>query len=276
MSWLSVRARAEGQQARDAIAAALIGAGAQGVQEDGDWILTYLPDDTDRDALRRSVTAASASALFECAPASELEYGKEWLPQIGVQRVGAIAVAPPWLAAEAGTTSHTIIIDPAMAFGTGEHATTRGALLLMQDVVRPGDTVADLGTGSAVLSIAAAMLGAARVAAIDVDPDATGNAELNVERNRVADRVTVLTGEAHLLLPLVAPVRVILANIISSVLLELSSLMRDALAPGGVAVVSGVLVSEREDFVRSLAADGWRVHRECAEDEWWSAVLAPR
>ena len=74
-----------------------------------------------------------------------------------------------------------------MAFGTGEHATTRGVMRLMQDVIRAGDIVADLGAGSAVLAIAAAKLGAARVAAIELDPDAIGNAEENVARNGVAD-----------------------------------------------------------------------------------------
>jgi ribosomal protein L11 methylase PrmA len=75
------------------------------------------------------------------------------------------------------------VIDPGMAFGTGDHPTTRGVVRLMQGAVRPGDLVADLGAGSAVLSIAAIKLGAARAAAIEFDPDAIGNAEENVARN---------------------------------------------------------------------------------------------
>ena len=146
----------------------------------------------------------------------------------------------------------------------------------MQRVLEPGDLVADLGTGSAILAIAAAKLGASRVAAIEVDEGAIGNAEENVGRNDVADRVTVLQGDAAVLLPLVAPVRVILANIISSVLLRLSSVMRVALAPGGRAILSGILVTEREEMLSALAAQGWALEAEQWEGEWWSSVIAPR
>jgi ribosomal protein L11 methyltransferase len=169
-----------------------------------------------------------------------------------------------------------IVIEPAMAFGTGEHETTRGVLLLMQDVIRAGDRVADLGTGSAVLAIAAAKLGAARVAAIELDPDAIGNAEENVAVNGMGDRVTVIEGDAALLLPLVSPVRVILANIISSVLLELAPAMRDALAPDGRVILSGILASERAAMLDALAAAGWGLESDYTEGDWWSGVIARR
>ncbi len=163
-----------------------------------------------------------------------------------------------------------------MAFGTGEHATTRGVVRLLQSVIRPGDRVADLGAGSAVLAIAAAMLGASRVAAIEIDPDAIENAERNVERNGVADRVTVIEGDASTLLPLVAPVRVITANIISSVLIELLPVMALSLAEDGRAILSGILFAERSDMVRELGDSGWSIEAEDAEDIWWSATIARR
>ena len=177
-------------------------------------------------------------------------------------------------AAELDDVELPIVIEPAMAFGTGEHETTRGVLHLMQQVVRPGDVVADIGAGSAVLSIAAAQLGAARVAAIEVDPDSIGNAEENVARNGVEGRVTVIEGDASIVLPLVAPVQVILANILSSVILELAPVMRDALAPGGRGIVSGILVAERAMVVDALAHAGWTLENEYREGEWWSGVIA--
>jgi ribosomal protein L11 methyltransferase len=134
--------------------------------------------------------------------------------------------------------------------------------------------VADLGAGSAVLSIAAIRLGAARAAAIESDADAMGNAEANVALNEVADRVTVLQGDAAILLPLVAPVRVILANILAPVLLELSGVMRDALADEGRAILSGMLATERDAMRAALEADGWRMLDEDVDGEWWSTVLA--
>jgi ribosomal protein L11 methyltransferase len=166
-----------------------------------------------------------------------------------------------------------LVIEPGTGFGTGEHETTRGALFLLQDVVHAGDVVADLGCGSAVLAIAAAKLGAARVAAIELDGEAISNAEENVAHNGLADRITVIEGDAGALLPLLAPVRVVVANIISSVLVELLPIVAPSLTPDGVVVIGGVLVVEREAFIGVIAADGWRVVREYAEGEWWAAEL---
>jgi ribosomal protein L11 methyltransferase len=170
--------------------------------------------------------------------------------------------------------SERIIIDPGMAFGTGEHETTRGVLRLLQRVIRAGDTVADLGAGSAVLGIGAAKLGAARVIAIELDPDAIGNAEENVKRNGVADRVTVIEGDAALLLPLVAPVRVVLANILSSALIALMPIIADALTPDGVAILSGILMAEKGDIEAAAESAGWRIVETDQEGMWWSASIA--
>ena len=188
--------------------------------------------------------------------------------------VGLLTVTPPWLAAPF-LPGRTIVIDPAMAFGTGDHATTRGVLGLMQDVVQPGDVVADLGSGSGVLAIAAAKLGAARVAAIESDGDAIGNAEENVAANDVAGRVVVIEGDATVLLPLVAPVRVVLANIISAVIRDLLPVVKQSLAAEGVAIFSGMLVAESEAMRAAFEAAGFVVGADVAEGEWWSCTVHP-
>src|SRR6185295_8451758 len=121
-----------------------------------------------------------------------------------------------------------------------------------------------------------AKLGAARVAAIELDHDAIENAEQNVERNGVADRVTVIEGDAASLLALVAPVRVVTANIISSVLVELLPLIAMSLVPDGRAILSGILYAEREMMVNTLADDGWSIEAEDSEDIWWSVTIARR
>jgi ribosomal protein L11 methyltransferase len=169
-----------------------------------------------------------------------------------------------------------VIVDPVMAFGTGEHPSTRGAIRLMQGVIRPGDVVADLGAGSAVLSIAAVKLGAARVAAVEIDHDAIGNAEENVIANSVSERVEVIEGDATTLLPLLAPVRVVIANIISSVLIAMLPMMKSSLASGGQAILAGILSEERDAMVRALDAGGWAIEREDTEDVWWSVQIARR
>jgi ribosomal protein L11 methyltransferase len=219
------------------------------------------------------VLAASPDARIETAPTPRVDWSERWKSALHAHQLGPLVVAPPWLA-DGHDSATTIIIDPGMAFGTGEHATTRGVIRLLPDVLRPGDRVADLGAGSAILSIAAIKLGAAHAFAIEIDPDAIGNAEENVTRNEVADRVTVLEGDAAALLPLVAPVNVVVANIISSVVLGLLPTIASALVPHGKAILSGILREERAEVMRALAAQDWRLEREDVEDIWWSAIAA--
>jgi ribosomal protein L11 methyltransferase len=269
--WHAVRVR-PGADA-DAVVTALFAAGSLGVQEEGGTLVTHFPPATDLAELRERISAADPSAAVEVGPADSTDWTRAWRDRVGAHPLGALVVAPPWLAGQFDA-ARTIVIEPGMAFGTGEHATTRGVVRLLQRVVRPGDVVADLGAGSAVLAIAAAKLGAARVAAIEIDGEAIGNAEENVARNGVADRVQVIEGDAALLLPLVAPVRVVIANIISSVLVGLLPVSERALAPGGQAVLSGILYEESGDMLDVLDAGGWRIDAEDREEIWWSVSIS--
>lgn len=271
--WITVRIT-PGEQ-RDAVLAALFHAGAEGVQELSDSLVTHAHG---HDAAVRFETAARAVAddvSVVTEPLAISDWSERWKDALTVQRVGGLTIAPPWLADELDPAT-TIVIEPGMAFGTGDHATTRSVVRLVQDVVRDGDRVADLGAGSAVLSIAAAKLGAARVMAIELDPDAIENAEENVRRNGVADRVAVVEGDAALLLPLVAPVDLVVANIISSVLIELLPTIAASLADGGRAILSGILGAERSMMNDALESAGWRVSAEIEEGEWWTATVVRR
>ena len=272
MSWIALRITPGAN--REGVIAALFEAGSQGVQEDGASVVTHFPDHAPIDDIRRAVFHVDPGADVNVTAAPEIDYS-QWKATVSAHRVGDLIIAPPWLAEESDRR-RTIIVDPAMAFGTGEHASTRGVMRLMQGVVRPGDVVADLGAGSAVLSIAAVKLGATRVAAIEIDHDAIGNAEANVVMNEVDHRVEVIEGDAATLLPLLAPVRVVLANIISSVLIPLLPTIRASLAPGGQAILAGILSEEREVMVAAIDADGWVIEREDTEDVWWSVQIAPR
>jgi ribosomal protein L11 methyltransferase len=276
VSWTEVRVNYAGDATRDAVVAALVQAGAPAVQDLGDALVTHLPSHADMPALHARLTAADSGMTLESRDAGQIDVARAWPPTVGVQRIGRIAVAPPWRAAEIADAECPVVIEPAMAFGTGEHETTRSMLRLMQHVVGAGDTVVDLGAGSAILSIAAVRLGAARAIAIESDPQAIANAEENAAANGVSDRVRVIEGDALVILPLVAPARVIMANIISSVIVELAPAMRAAVEPNGGAIVSGILVVERDAVVASLGAAGWRVETEQVEGEWWSSVIAPR
>ena len=269
--WVSLHIDAPEGAVRERVVGMLVDGGAAAVQELGAELLTHLQEGSALDDLCDSLERTGARVRQTAL--GEVDWSTRWVTRVGVQRVGRIAVAPPWMSDDVADAEIPVLIEPAMAFGTGEHETTRGVLALMQSLVEPGALVADLGAGSGVLAIAAAKLGAARVVAIEMDPDAIGNAMENVERNGVAAQVTVLQGDAAALLPLVAPVSLVLANIISSVVIELSPVMHRALPSGGRAVISGILVSEREHLLSSLAVDGWVLESELREGEWWSSVI---
>ena len=272
--WISVRVqpdRVEG--AREACLAALFAVGAQGVHEDGASLVTHFPPGTDLEAVHRAVTEADEQVVIETSPVPDVDWTEAWKTRITSHQLGSLTVTPPWLA-DGLDPATTIVIEPGMAFGTGEHPTTRGVVRLLPGQLRAGGTVADLGAGSAVLSIAAAKLGASRVYAIELDGDAIPDAEENVTRNGVSDRVHVFEADAGALLPLVAPVDVVLANIISSVLIELMPVIGAALREGGRAILSGILREERDTMLEVLAAHGWTVLEEDAEDIWWSVSIA--
>jgi ribosomal protein L11 methyltransferase len=268
--WLAVRVT-PGQD-RDGVLRALFSLGAQAVQDAEGALVTQFPEHVGAAAIEAALRDAAPSARAEIIEAIPVDWSVRWRESITSHDLGALTVTPPWLA-EGLDPARTIVIEPEMAFGTGEHATTRGVLRLLPDVLRNGDRVADLGAGSAVLAIAAAKLGARSVAAIEIDPDAIGNAEENVRRNGVEDVVTVIEGDASVLLPLVAPVRVITANIISSVLIALLPAIASALTRDGAAIVSGILASERDEMVAAFDRGGWRIRAEDREDIWWTATI---
>lgn len=271
-AWLQIRIT--GAQKRQEVIEALIAHGSPGVEEAGEDIVGHVPASSAIDGIRSAIFAADREARVSVAPGEVADWSS-WRADVRAHRVGSLTLAPPWLAA-ASDPATTVVIDPAMAFGTGEHATTRGVIQLMQHVPVAGLVIADLGAGSGILSIAAAKLGAARVIAIELDPDAESNALENIECNGVEDRVHFFVGDAFALLPLVAPVDLVLANILSSVLIDLLPVIRDSLAAQGRAILSGILMEERPSMLEEIARQGWNVEREHTEEGWWSALIARR
>lgn len=270
MTWTALRITPD--SAREEIIARLFEAGSLGVQEDGADIVTHFPPGTDTAGLADAVRAVDPRAEIRMSSAPDVDFSR-WRASVSSHVVGGLVISPPWLAHET-ETSRTVVIDPAMAFGTGEHPTTRGVMRLMQHALLPGDVVADLGAGSAALSIAAARLGASRVIAVELDHDAIGNAEDNVRANGVEQTVSVIEGDAAILLPLIAPVDLVLANIISSVLIPLLPVIRRSLRSGGRAILSGILTEERADMRAAVLETGLTVREEDTEDVWWSVTIS--
>jgi ribosomal protein L11 methyltransferase len=268
--WIAVRV--EHVDNRDAVASALFREGSQGVQEDGAALVTHFPPGHDVARVTAAVRSVDPSARITVGEAPETDWSA-WRASVRPHSLGKITVTPPWLFDE--RNSAHVVIDPAMAFGTGEHPTTRGVIRLLQRLPAIPPLVADLGAGSAVLSICAAKLGAQKVIAIELDEDAIGNAEENVRANGVGDIVHVIQGDASVLLPLVAPVGLVVANIISSVLLDLLPVIHASLSSKGHAILSGILVEEKERMLSELA-DDWGVVSTDTEEGWWSVLIERR
>jgi ribosomal protein L11 methyltransferase len=264
--WLAIKVEPSGDP--QPVIDALFASGSQGIQEQGTAIITHFPPGTSAGEIESAIRSADPNAEItsEFAPAADWS---QWRATVGEHRIGKLTISPPWMGSD---DPMRVTIDPAMAFGTGEHATTRGVVRLMQELSPMPARVADLGAGSAVLAICAARLGASRVAAVELDPDAIGNAEENVAANSLTDVVRVIQGDAAVLLPLIAPVDLVLANIVSSVLRDLLSPIAESLSEGGHAILSGILVEEREMMTETLTRAGWQIVSDDVEENWWSVT----
>lgn len=267
--WLAVRV--EPSSDPQPVIDALFASGSLGVQEDGRAVVTHFPPRTSVAEVKDAILAADPGASVSTQLAQIPDWS-QWRASVGAHDLGILTIAPPWLVAESDMAT-TVVIDPEMAFGTGEHATTRGVVRLMQQLGTMPRMVADLGAGSAVLSIAAAKLGAHSVVAIELDPDAIPNAEANVQANGVEGHVHVMLGDATALLPLLAPVDLVLANIISSVLTEMLAVLTGSVPAGGHAILSGILADERRAMISAIGPTDWRIVSEDTEEGWWSVLL---
>jgi len=144
--------------------------------------------------------------------------------------------------------------------------------VLLDRHLQPGDVVLDLGSGSGILAIAAARLGAARATGVELDAEAEPVALGNALRNGVADRVDFVTGDALALAPLLGPVELVLSNILRAANVELLPAIAAALAPEGVAIFAGMEREERELFLPALAEAGFVWLDEAADGAWWAVV----
>lgn len=272
MSWCALDVKSP-PESRDAVATWLVSRTGQAVEERGDGILvSFAESEAEAGSLLDDLHSAFGS---EVAGTSRLlpdvDWSRHWREGLGPRTIGRLTVTPSW-AVPADAGPHTVIMDPETAFGTGEHGSTRIALTLLDRYLAPGRRVIDLGSGSGILAIAAAKLGASRATGIEVDPEVEPIATANVRRNDVADRVMCLTGDAAALTPLLAPADLILSNILRSVNETLLSVIRTSLAPGGVAIFAGMEQPERPLFLAALVRAGFAVVDEATDGDWWGVA----
>jgi ribosomal protein L11 methyltransferase len=284
--WLVLSARAPTDDPlRELLGDGLLALGGLSVVEEGGDLATYLPPPDDPESFVEHAGQFLMEWLLDDRPPEltwrweeNQDWARIWREGLAPRKLtDRLVVKPTWTAWQAEPGEIVIDIDPQMAFGTGEHATTRGCLRLLDRLAGEGDRVLDVGSGSAILAIAAARLGAREVIAVEYDPDANINARENIEQNGVEGRITLMErmGDAELLREL-GSFDLILANILSGVIRPLLPAFRDALAPGGRLIVSGILLAEHEEVVADARAAGFEVVDTDPEEEWWSAALRIR
>ena len=209
--------------------------------------------------------------VVECR--HEEDWANAWKAYYGVHRIGSkTTVRPPWREHDPVPGEAVIVLDPGMAFGTGLHPTTRLCVELLEAELVPGDVVLDVGTGSGILTVAAALHGAARIDAVDIEPVAVRAARENAERNGVAGQVRIEEGSVGTGSPFAGRYRLVLANIIARILIELAPGLAAATAPRGTLVLSGVVESKEPAVRRTFDSLGMVFDRRAQMDDWVALV----
>lgn len=204
---------------------------------------------------------------------AEEDWSVAWRKNYRPMRVGRrLVIIPTWMDFPIKPGEVAIRLDPGMAFGTGMHPTTQLCLQALEDLVTPGIEVIDLGCGSGILSIAAARLGAGRITAVDIDPQAVRIAGENILANGVADRIRVSQGSLAGLLNGafgIKEARLVVANILAGVLIQMLSQHLERLAaPGGDLILSGILLEQSKAVEEAIAGAGLQLKGRRQMEDW--------
>ncbi len=245
-------------------------------------VRVYLPADShlaERRALAHELMADLPFAVqLDERPVREEDWANGWKEFFQVERIGnRLVVQPTWREYLPGARDVVLHLDPGMAFGTGQHETTRMCLIAVEETVQPGMLVLDLGCGSGILAIAAARLGAKAVDALDVESVAVEATTANAVRNDVQHLIRVAEGSLGERWPFgtapVAAYDVGLANIHAAAAIDLAPALHMAIRAGGLLVVSGIIAERLDDVLTALYVAGF-ISPEVRSDGAWRAVLA--
>jgi ribosomal protein L11 methyltransferase len=259
--------------AAERLQAALHDHAVAAVSEEGETWRIVFHDQPGRNRALDSLKHQFPRLAFELLEIPDEDWAARSQAALGPVAVGRLLVTPPWHrpGAPLEADSCVIVILPSMGFGTGHHATTRLCLGALQQVEVAGRSVLDVGTGSGVLALAASAIGAARVVAVDDDPDAIQSAAENARLNPSAP-IDLRRGDIRTL-PL-DPADLILANLTGALLVRTAARLAALLTPSGTLILSGLLAAEEADVRAAFAALEERHRQE--EDGWVCLRLEAR
>ena len=245
-------------------------------------ITAYYPEHVDIDAVEKEV-AQRLSALsdfgvnagdihYDTQELAEQDWAENWKKYYEPTRISHdLTIVPSWTDYEAKTGEKIIRLDPGMAFGTGTHPTTKMSLFALEQVLRGGETVLDVGTGSGVLSIASSLLGAKSIYAYDLDEVAVRVAQENIDLNAGTENIHVATG--NLLQGVDIQADVIVANILADIWINMTEDAYRLVKDEGYLIMSGI-ISEKWEMVRESAEKaGFFLETHMIQGEWNACVF---
>lgn len=211
---------------------------------------------------------------IQCREVQDEDWAMSWKEFFHPVKVGEkVVIKPSWEEYLPLPEDLVIELDPGMAFGTGTHHTTAMCVRCLEDLIKPGSAVFDIGTGSGVLAIAAAKLGAAKVQAVDLDPVAVRVAAENIAINQAESVVSVKQGD--LLSGVEGKADIIIANIIADVIIRMLPDVCSRLNPNGQFCASGIIVERMADVTEAMLDQGLIVEK-VVEEGGWAAMVASR
>ncbi|MEG6520768.1 50S ribosomal protein L11 methyltransferase [Desulfotomaculum sp. 1211_IL3151] len=236
-------------------------------------VKAYLPEGPDLEnklALLQELLIAlplPTVPVFESHEVAEEDWATAWMKYYKPVEIGnKLAVKPSWEDYTPEQPRIVLEMDPGMAFGCGNHPTTTMCMEYLEGIVQGGETAADVGTGTGILAITAAKLGAAKVLAVDLDEVAVKVARENIERNKVADTVEVFHG--NLLDKINSKVDIVIANIVANVIILLAPDVLRILKTGGYFITSGIIQFRAEEVREKLEQIGFRIIERKEDGEW--------
>jgi len=244
------------------------------------FVRAYIPHGHAYKSIRCEIVQSLVALPYPVQLAERLLKPEDWLDSLkkhfGILELGEkFIVKPSWIKQTLPDSTRTVIeLDPGAAFGTGLHPTTRLCLQRLEKHLAPGNAVFDLGTGSGILAIAAAKLGAGFILALDIDPVAVKAARSNARINHVEDCIQVKRGTVSSSLQKEYQDRfeIVLANITSKTIADLSRGIARVMKPGGLLVASGIHSQGLDEVLIRLALVDLKLEAIDREDEWHTVV----